>query len=121
MWPNKSLPIMLSCCKQCYVVDNSLKKIQEEKNQLRQVQNEQGRASHHLNPKGFASKSKHIQGEIPVELLQYPHCKRFHFGKCQSGELICFEYQKAGHMAKDCLMGGASGRLIYLGRQEGPR
>ncbi|XP_050888517.1 uncharacterized protein LOC127093617 [Lathyrus oleraceus] len=59
--------------RQCYVTENSLKKIQEERDQYRIRQKDHGRSV----------------------------CKKSHFGRCAGSVIRCFTCQREGHVAKD--------------------
>src|SRR3954470_9784572 len=71
------------CLRQCYVAENSLKRVQEERNQNRANFREQGRSTQHLRPRNPPPKKKQAYGD---QSAQMPHCRkcgRKHTGECK--------------------------------------
>ncbi|XP_058775802.1 uncharacterized protein LOC131650078 [Vicia villosa] len=90
------------CLRQCYVAENSLKRVQEERNQNRANFREQGRSTQHLRPRNPPPKKKQVYGD---QSTQPPHCRRCgrkHTGDCQLGSVTCFRCGEQGHIAPRC-------------------
>ncbi|XP_050916204.1 uncharacterized protein LOC127131323 [Lathyrus oleraceus] len=87
--------------RQCYVAENSLKKVQEERDQYRSGQKDQGRSGNQFRPRPQDFKGKQVQHERPNHPPQCQVCKRSHFGRCVGNGIKCFTCQREGHMAKD--------------------
>lgn len=88
--------------RQCYVAENSLKKVHEERDRYRFGQKDQGRPSQQFKPRPQSFKGKQVQHTKFIKPPQCQMCKKFHFGRCTGGVLRCFQCQKEGHMARDC-------------------
>ncbi|XP_050876955.1 uncharacterized protein LOC127080689 [Lathyrus oleraceus] len=106
--------------RKCYVAENSLKKVQEERDQYRSGQKDQGRLGNQFRPRPQAFKGKQVQHARPNHQPQYQVCKRSHFGRCVGSGIKCFTCQREGHMARDCpqnknqMQGGSTGRVYTL-------
>lgn len=68
--------------KQCYIVEYSLKNIQQERKQVRQSQGDYGRTSQYLKPIGSPSKGKQVQVMRPVQPPQCQRCNMYHVREC---------------------------------------
>ncbi|XP_050897475.1 uncharacterized protein LOC127104332 [Lathyrus oleraceus] len=85
--------------RKCYVVENSLKKVQEEMDQYRSGQRDQGRPGSQFRPRSQTFKGKQVQHARPN---QPPQC------------------QREGHMSKECpqnknqMQGRSVGRVYTL-------
>ncbi|XP_050897996.1 uncharacterized protein LOC127104900 [Lathyrus oleraceus] len=88
--------------RQCYVAENSLKKVQEERDQYRSRQRDQGRPGSQFRPRPQAFKGKHVQHAIPNHPPQCQVCKKSHFGRCAGSGVRCFTCQREGHMSREC-------------------
>ncbi|XP_050875592.1 uncharacterized protein LOC127079226 [Lathyrus oleraceus] len=87
--------------RQCYVAENSLKKVQEERDQYRIGQKDQGRADNQFRPRPQCFKGKQVQHVRPNHPPQCRVCKKSHFGRCVGSVIRCFTCQREGHMARD--------------------
>ncbi|XP_050890772.1 uncharacterized protein LOC127096215 [Lathyrus oleraceus] len=65
--------------RQCYVTENSLKKVREEREQFRVRQKDQGRPSRQFRPRPQPFKEKQVQHAKPTHPLQCQMSKRFNF------------------------------------------
>ncbi|XP_058766954.1 uncharacterized protein LOC131640584 [Vicia villosa] len=104
---------------QCYITEQSLKKIQLEKEQDKPSQDEYRRTRQHLKPRGSPSKGKQNQNVRPSHPPLCRSCKRNHFGSCKTGEGgKCYICDKEGHFARSCpnknRQGGTTGRVYTL-------
>lgn len=82
--------------RQCYVDENSLKKVQEERDQYKSGQRDQGRPGNQFRPKPQAFKGKQVQHARPNHPPQCQVCKRSHFGRCARSGIKCFTCQREG-------------------------
>ncbi|XP_050902204.1 uncharacterized protein LOC127112054, partial [Lathyrus oleraceus] len=87
--------------RQCYVAENSLKKVQEERDQYRSGQRDQGRPGNQFKPRSQAFKGKQVQHARPNQPPQCQVCKKYHFGKCIVSGIWCFTCQREGHMSRE--------------------
>ncbi|XP_050909073.1 uncharacterized protein LOC127122837 [Lathyrus oleraceus] len=87
--------------RQCYVAENSLKKVQEERDQYRSGQRYQGRPGIQFRPRPQAFKGKQVQHARPNHPPQCQVCKKSHFGRCVGSGIRCFTCQREGHMSRD--------------------
>ncbi|XP_050902548.1 uncharacterized protein LOC127114490 [Lathyrus oleraceus] len=85
-----------------YAPDESLKKVQEERDQYRSGQRDQGRPGNQFKPRSQAFKGKHVQHARPNQPPQCQACKKYHFGKCDVRGIRCFTCQREGHMSREC-------------------
>ncbi|XP_050878698.1 uncharacterized protein LOC127082494 [Lathyrus oleraceus] len=106
--------------RQCYVAENSLKKVQEERDQYRIGKKEQGRSGNQFRPRPQSFKGKQVQHARPNHPPQCQLCKKPHFGRCVGSVIRCFTCQREGHMARDCpqnknqVQGRNTGRVYTL-------
>ncbi|XP_050890869.1 uncharacterized protein LOC127096325 [Lathyrus oleraceus] len=106
--------------RQCYVAENSLKKVQEERGQYRSGQKDLGRPGNRFRPRPQAFKGKQVQHAIPNHPPQCQICKRSHFGRCAESGIKCFTCQRERHMARDYpqnknqMQGRSTGRVYTL-------
>lgn len=59
-----------------------------------------------LKPIGPPSKEKHVQGMRPAQPPQCQTCKRYNFGECKIGTVMCFICRELGHIAIHYLTAG---------------
>ncbi|XP_050895726.1 uncharacterized protein LOC127102399 [Lathyrus oleraceus] len=88
--------------RQCYMAENSLMKVQEERDQYRIGQKDQGRLGNQFRPRPQSFKGKPVQHARPNHPPQCQVCKKSHFGRCAGSVVRCFTCQREGHMARDC-------------------
>ncbi|XP_050895545.1 uncharacterized protein LOC127102186 [Lathyrus oleraceus] len=70
-----------------YAMDESLKKVQEERDQYRSGQRDQGRPGSQFRPRSQAFKGKQVQHARPNHPPQCQVCKKSHFGNMLEVEL----------------------------------
>ncbi|XP_050902140.1 uncharacterized protein LOC127111333 [Lathyrus oleraceus] len=106
--------------RQCYVAENNLKKVQEERDQYRSGQKDQGRPGNQFRPRPQALKGKQVQHARPNHPPQCRVCKRSHFRRCAGSGIKCFTCQREGHTDMDCpqnknqMQGRSTGRVYTL-------
>lgn len=97
-----TFPTFVGVQRQCCVTENSLKKVQGERDQYRVGQNDHGRPGNYLRPKPQAFKGKQVQPAKPNHPTQCQLCKKLHFRRCTGGIIRCFKCQGEGHMVREC-------------------
>ncbi|XP_058780030.1 uncharacterized protein LOC131653766 [Vicia villosa] len=90
------------CLRQCYVAENSLKRVQEERNQNRTNFREQGRSTQHLRPRNPLSKKKQVYGDQSAQPPYCHKCNRKHTGECTNSSVTCYECGEPGHISRFC-------------------
>ncbi|XP_050915462.1 uncharacterized protein LOC127130512 [Lathyrus oleraceus] len=106
--------------RQCYVAENSLKKVQEERDQFRSGQRDQGRPGSQFRPRSQAFKGKQVQHARPNQPSQCQAYKKYHFGRCDVRGIRCFTCQREAHMSRECpqnknrMQGRSTGRVYTL-------
>ncbi|XP_058726130.1 uncharacterized protein LOC131597449 [Vicia villosa] len=90
------------CLRQSYVAENSLKRVQEERDQNRTNYKEQGRTTQHLRPRNSPSKKKQGYGDQTTQPPFCYKCKKRHFGDCKSVAVTCFECGEPSHISRFC-------------------
>ncbi|XP_050915453.1 uncharacterized protein LOC127130499 [Lathyrus oleraceus] len=106
--------------RQWYVTDNSLKKVQEERDRYRSRQRDQGRPGIQFRPRPRAFKGKQVQHARPNHPPQCQVCKKSNFGRCVGSGVRCFTCQREGHMSRECprnknqMQGRSTGRVYTL-------
>ncbi|XP_058726601.1 uncharacterized protein LOC131597961 [Vicia villosa] len=90
------------CLRQCYVAENSLKRVQEERNQNRANFREQGRSTQHLTPRNPPPKKKQVYGDQSTQPPQCRKCGRKHAGECKYVSVTCYRCGEQGHIAPQC-------------------
>ncbi|XP_058732898.1 uncharacterized protein LOC131604479 [Vicia villosa] len=85
-----------------FLMENSLKRVQEERNQNRTNFWEQGKSAQHLKPRNPPSKKKQGYGDHSNYPPQCDKCKRRHHGECKPYSVTCFECGEPGHVIKNC-------------------
>src|SRR3954470_16380134 len=90
------------CLRQCYVAENSLKRVQEERNQSRTNYREQGKSAQHLKPRSFPPKKKQGYGDQSAQPPYCDKCKRRHPGDCKPTSVTCYECGEQGHISTYC-------------------
>ncbi|XP_050876243.1 uncharacterized protein LOC127079937 [Lathyrus oleraceus] len=106
--------------RQCFVAENSLKKVQEERDHYRSGQRDQGRPGSQFRPRSQAFKGKRVQHARPNHPPQCQVCKNSHFGRCAGSGVRCFTCQREGHMSRECpqnknqMQGRSTGRVYTL-------
>ncbi|XP_058734870.1 uncharacterized protein LOC131606742 isoform X1 [Vicia villosa] len=98
------------CLRQCYVAENSLKRVQEETNQNRTNFRDQGRSTQHLRPRNPPSKKKQVYGDQSAQPTYCRKCNRKHTGECTNSSVTCYECGEPGHISRFCPKKRASGK-----------
>ncbi|XP_058760820.1 uncharacterized protein LOC131634182, partial [Vicia villosa] len=98
------------CLRQCYVAENSLKRVQEERNQNKANFREQGRSTQHLRPRNHPSKKKQVYGDQSDQPPYCRKCNRKHTGECPNSLVTCYECGEPGHISRFCPKRRASGK-----------
>ncbi|XP_058741754.1 uncharacterized protein LOC131614144 [Vicia villosa] len=91
------------CLRQCYVAENTLKRVQEEKKQNKPVRRDQGRSGQHLKLRNSPSIKKPVYEDRSNPPPQCGKCNRKHFGHCRPDAGVCFRCHQPGHIARDCI------------------
>ncbi|XP_058753454.1 uncharacterized protein LOC131626636 [Vicia villosa] len=92
----------VECLRQCYVAENSLKRVQEERNQNKTNFREQGRSGQHLKPRNPPPKMKQGHGDRSPRPPFCDKCKRKHTGDCRFAPVTCYECGEQGHISPHC-------------------
>ncbi|XP_058760552.1 uncharacterized protein LOC131633895 [Vicia villosa] len=92
----------VECLRQCYVAENSLKRVQEERNQNRTNFREQGRSTQHLRPRNPPSKKKQVYGDQSAQPPYCRKCNRKHIRECTNSSVTCYECGEPGHISIFC-------------------
>lgn len=106
--------------RQCCVTENSLKKVQAERDQYGVVHKNQRRPSHQFRPRPQPFKGKQVYHAKLTQSPQCQLCKKFHFRRCIGGVIRCFKCQGEGHMVIECphdkvqMQGKSIGRVYTL-------
>ncbi|XP_058752158.1 uncharacterized protein LOC131625295 [Vicia villosa] len=90
------------CLRQCYVTENSLKRVPEERNQNKTNFREQGKSAQHLKPRKLPSKKKQSYGDHSNYPPRCDKCKRRHHGECKPFSVTYYECGEPGHVIKNC-------------------
>ncbi|XP_058769095.1 uncharacterized protein LOC131642955 [Vicia villosa] len=90
------------CLRQCYVAENNLKRVQEERNQNRTNFRDQGRSTQHLKPISSPSKKKQGYGDQSAPPPYCHKCKKRHTGECKPTSVTCYECGEQGHISPHC-------------------
>ncbi|XP_058768784.1 uncharacterized protein LOC131642564 [Vicia villosa] len=90
------------CLRQCYVAENSLKRVQEERNQNRTNFRYQGRSTLHLKPCSSPSKKKQGYGDQSAQPPYCHKCKKRHTGECKPTSVTCYECGEQCHISLHC-------------------
>src|SRR4051812_22559778 len=98
------------CLRQCYVAENSLKRVQEERNQNKANFRDQGRSTQHLRPRNPPSKKKQVYGDQSAQPPYCRKCNRKHTGECPNSSVTCYECGEPGHISRFCPKRRASGK-----------
>lgn len=86
--------------RKCYVVENSLKKVQEERDRNRIGQKDRGRLSHQFRPRPQSFKGKQVQNVRPTPPHVCYRCNKNHYGSCVVGGMRYYQCQRVGHMTR---------------------
>ncbi|XP_058784179.1 uncharacterized protein LOC131658949 [Vicia villosa] len=86
----------------CYVAENSLKRVQEERNQNRINFRDQGRSTQHLKPRNPPSKKKQGPSDQSSRPPFCDKCRRRYTGDCRFAPVTCFECGEHGHISPRC-------------------
>ncbi|XP_058750199.1 uncharacterized protein LOC131623219 [Vicia villosa] len=84
------------CLRQCYVVENTLKRVQEERNQNRTNFRDKWRFTQHLKPRSSPSKKKQGYGDQSAPPPYCHKCKKRHTGECKPTSITCYECVDCG-------------------------
>ncbi|XP_058762351.1 uncharacterized protein LOC131635724 [Vicia villosa] len=98
----REFTIYAECLRQYYIAENSLKRVQEERNQNKTSFREQGRSGHYLKPRNFPTKKKQNHGDQSSIPHQCDKCKRRRRGDCRPFGAACYKCGEMGHMARHC-------------------
>ncbi|XP_058783112.1 uncharacterized protein LOC131657768 [Vicia villosa] len=90
------------CLRQCYVAENTLKRVQDEREQSKPVRREQGRSGQHLKPRNSPAMKKQVYGDRSTQPPRCVRCKGNHFGNCKPNSGRCYRCDQPGHYARDC-------------------
>ncbi|XP_058765786.1 uncharacterized protein LOC131639301 [Vicia villosa] len=90
------------CLRQCYVAENSLKRVQEERNQNRTNFREQGRSVQDLKPRNPTPKKKQGYGDQSAQPPYCHKCNKKHTGECKYASVTCFGCGEKGHIVPQC-------------------
>ncbi|XP_050876879.1 uncharacterized protein LOC127080606 [Lathyrus oleraceus] len=113
--------------RKCYVAENNLKKVQEERAQYRIGQKDKGRPGNQFRPRPQSFKGKQVQLARPNHPPQCQVCKKSHFRRCVGSVIRCFTCQQEGHMARDYpqnknqMQGRNTGRFYTLDARKAKR
>lgn len=89
------------CLRKCYVSENSLKRIQDEKNRNKASFKEQGRWGQHQKPRNSQSMKKYGYVDRLAIPPQCDKCKRRHNGECYGIQKTCYNCGSPDHFKKD--------------------
>ncbi|XP_058752461.1 uncharacterized protein LOC131625636 [Vicia villosa] len=98
------------CLRQCYVAENTLKRVQDEREQNKPVCREPGRSGQHLKPRNFPAMKKQVHGDRSTQPSWCGKCNKKHYGDCRTAPVKCYKCQEFGHFRKDCPMRDAPER-----------
>ncbi|XP_058784742.1 uncharacterized protein LOC131659586 [Vicia villosa] len=112
------------CLRQCYVVENTLKRVQEEREQNRPVRRDHGRSGQHLKPRTPPAAKKQTHGGSLTQPPWCGKCNKKHHGNCRPDfgncyrfviDLICLPLKKI-----DVVLGmdWLSANSVYIGCKE---
>ncbi|XP_058762994.1 uncharacterized protein LOC131636407 [Vicia villosa] len=90
------------CLRQCYVAENTLKRVQDEREQNKPVRREQGRSGQNLKTRNFPPMKKQVHGDRSTQPPWCGKCNRKHYGDCKTASVKCYKCQEFGHFRKDC-------------------
>ncbi|XP_058726596.1 uncharacterized protein LOC131597956 [Vicia villosa] len=90
------------CLRQCYAAENTLKRVQDEREHNKPVRREQVRSGQHLKPRNSPAMKKQVYGDRSTQPPRYVRCKGNHFGNCKPDSGRCYRCEQPGHYARDC-------------------
>ncbi|XP_058783906.1 uncharacterized protein LOC131658653 [Vicia villosa] len=90
------------CLRQCYVAENSLKRVKEEREQNRPFCQNQGKVSQFLKPRNSPPAMKPAYVNRSTQPPWCNKCRRKHHGNCRSGPMKCYKCGQEGHLRPNC-------------------
>ncbi|XP_012574249.1 uncharacterized protein [Cicer arietinum] len=85
-----------------YIVEDNLKKVQEERQVKWQQKKESGKFGQQLKVKTPQGKGKQVQTSSSPRAKKCLKCGRDHGGECLVGKQVCYYCKQLGHMAPFC-------------------
>ena len=89
------------CLRQCYIAENILKRVQDERERNRPACKDQGKASQYLKPRNSPLVKKPSFGIHAAQPPQCGKCKKRHHGECRMEKQQCFKCGSSSHFVKD--------------------
>lgn len=100
--PQREFTTYAELLRQCYMAENRLKKLQEERDQYRVGLKDQGRPSHHFSPRPQPFKGKQVQNVKSTPPPFCCRCNKTHYGRCTIRGLRRYQCQGQGDLIIDC-------------------
>ncbi|XP_058765537.1 uncharacterized protein LOC131639035 [Vicia villosa] len=90
------------CLRQCYVAENSLKRVKDEREQNRPFRQNQGKGSQFLKPHNSPPAMKPAYVNHSTQPPWFNKCRSKHHGNCRSGPVKCYKCGQEGHLRPNC-------------------